>query len=65
MENLKNVSFPKVEARIILRQSTDGRIAVIENTNADYAVLQDGVVVGIYALKNEAFHTFGILTRAQ
>lgn len=65
MENLKNVVFPKVEARIVLRQSTNGKIAVVETTNADFAVIQDGAVVGIYASKNEAFHTFGILTRNQ
>ena len=65
MENLKNVIFPKVEARIVLRQSTDGKIAVVETVNADFAVIQEGVVVGIYVSKNEAFHTYGILTRKQ
>jgi hypothetical protein len=64
LENLKVIKFPPIEGREILRQSTNGRVMVVETTSNQYAVLQDGAVLGIYHQKNDAFLTFGILTRA-
>ena len=53
------------EFRLIKRLSTSGNIYVAEDTNANFAVVQGGEVVGTFEHQADAYRLFGTLTRAE
>jgi DNA-directed RNA polymerase subunit RPC12/RpoP len=54
-----------IECRVILRESIDGSVKVVETIDGDYAVIENKNVVGIYQNKTDAYRSFGRLTRKE
>jgi len=65
MSKIKIDFGEKIEARVILRASKDGTVKVVEDTNANYVVLQNDEVRGVYTRKTDAYQEFGRLTRTE
>ena len=62
MQNI--LKFEPVKVRVILRQSTNGKIILAEDMNANFVLVNDNIQVGIYERKDDAIREYGRLTRA-
>ena len=62
MQNI--LKFEPVKVRVILRQSTNGKIILAEDVNANFVLMNDNIQVGIYNRKDDAIREYGRLTRA-
>lgn len=66
MTNNIDVENPfNLKYRLILRENQDGTIQLLEDLNANYIVLQNKVVIGIYENRIDAVHCYGRLTRKE
>jgi hypothetical protein len=59
------LTYPNIDVRVILRESADGKVKLVETTNADYAVIRDGKIEGLYEDKNNAINCYGRITRGE